>query len=395
MFDSQICVSWFENRGKKKPEDNIGGIQTSGEHMTPFRPNRLPPEDLDWGGLVGRISEASAALARYDALLQTVVNPQMLLVPLLNREAVLSSRIEGTQASLDDVLEHEAAPSDVEPAKHADIREVINYREAVRLAVERMEERPISLNLVREVHGILMDSVRGHDKGRGDFRRTQNWIGPHGTTQAEATYMPPPPQEVLPLLDNLEKYIHTEERDAIVQVGLVHAQFELIHPFLDGNGRVGRMLIPLILYDKGRISRPAFYMSGYLERHRKEYYRRLQEISDSGSYQGWLAFFLRAVIEQATEDTARLKGMLDLYESMKQTLTGEIRTQYAIPVLDTLFAWPLFSTPQFSERSKVPHASAARLLKELEANGRLTVLRQGRGRRATIWMFPELLQFVR
>lgn len=361
--------------------------------MQPHHPLRLPPS-LDWEGLVPRIGRANAALARYDGLLHGLVNPDILLAPLRNREAVLSSRIEGTQASLEDVLEHEADPGTDDGPLVADIQEIINYRDAVQVAVEKLEDRPLSLNLVRRIHAVLMDSVRGHDRARGEFRRVQNYIGAPGSAIDDATYVPPPTHALMPLLDNMEKYIHTEDKDAIVQTGLIHAQFELIHPFLDGNGRVGRILIPLILFIKGMIERPAFYLSAYLETHRDEYYRRLARISAAGDYQGWAEFFLTAVERQAAADTERIRSMLALYEVAKQAVVDRTRSQFALQTLDTLFHWPVFSTPQFARYSGIPYASASRLLKSLEGEF-LGVVRPGRGRRPTIWSFPELLDLVR
>jgi len=360
----------------------------------PFTPQTLPPV-LDWERLVRSIGTANATLARYDGLLQGLVNPDILLAPLRTREAVLSSRIEGTQASLEEVMEHEADPGPEERTpRYADIQEIINYRTAILLAVDELQERPISLNLIRRIHGALMDSVRGHDKGRGNFRRVQNFIGAPGADLEAAAYIPPAPEKIMPLLDNLEKYIHVEERDPLVQTALVHAQFELVHPFVDGNGRVGRILIPLILYAKGLVGRPAFYMSSFLEANRDEYYDRLAAIPERGDYQEWVSFFLRGMIDQAREDIRRIRAMLQLYDQMKVVVAQRTRSQFGLQALDTLFTWPVFSTPQFSRHSGIPAASAARLLKELEGDA-LAVTRPGRGRRPTLWTFPALLEIVR
>lgn len=340
------------------------------------------------------IGQANAALARYDELLQGLVNPEILLTPLRTREAVLSSRIEGTWATLEEVLEEEADPGAAAPARRSDVREILNYREAVRAAVKELERRPISLNLIRRVHQTLLSDARGGKRAPGEFRRVQNYVGPAGEGIEAATYIPPPPNEVMPLLDNLEKYIHAVERDAVVQIGLIHAQFELIHPFLDGNGRVGRILIPLFLYTRELISRPAFYLSAYLETNRAEYYQRLARISSAGDYQGWAEFFLAAVAEQAHDEINRVRAMWALYQRMKGVTIECTRSQFALPILDTLFAFPVFSTPQFVRESGIPTASAARLLKLLEQADMLRVLRPGRGRRPTLWAFPELLGIV-
>jgi len=360
----------------------------------PFEPESLPPK-LDWVALVPGIGRANAALARYDGLIQGLTHEDLLLAPLRTREAVLSSRIEGTQATLVEVLEEEADPGAGTPGKRSDIQEVLNYRRAIQKAVMELETRPLSLNLLRRVHGVLMSGVRGSQRAPGEFRKMQNYIGSPGAGIDQAIYVPPPAQQVVPLLSDLEHYLHEDAPDPIVQIAVGHARFEQIHPFLDGNGRVGRILIPLFLYARGVISRPAFYMSAYLESHREEYYARLSEISKNGDHQGWVQFFLTAVTIQANEDTARVKDILHLHERMKQVVVDETRSKYALPALDSLFTHPLFSTPQFVKTSGIPVASASRLLKQLEDAQVLAVRRTGKGRRPTLWSFPQLLDLLR
>lgn len=362
--------------------------------MMPFLPNPLPPSNLNWETLVPLIGNAHAALARYDGILQGLINPQILLSPLKKREAVLSSRIEGTQASLDEVLRFEADPIKEKTEKYADIQEILNYDRAMIAAVGELKSRPISLNLVRKIHSVLMDSVRGWNKGRGEFRKSQNYIAPPGAPLAQAIYVPPEPLAVPGLLDQFEKYLHQDEKDLLIQLALIHAQFELIHPFLDGNGRVGRLLIPLFLYEKKLIFFPAFFMSAYLEANREEYYRRLGAVSKENDFQGWVAFFLKAVAEQAREDTTKAKAIQALYGDMK-TRVGELtRSQFSIPVLDTLFKQPVFSSPQFGRLSKIPKPSVARILSALEKGKMIRVVRAGRGKRPTIYTFPKLIKLV-
>lgn len=361
----------------------------------PYSPRQLPLDVIDWPSHVTLIAKANAALARYDGILEAMVNPALLLSPLTTQEAVLSSRIEGTQATLEEVLEFEADPKHkIEPSKYADIQEIINYRHAMQLAVEQLKNRPLCLNLIRELHAILLDSVRGTNKARGEFRRIQNWIGPPGCSIEEATFVPPSPDILPQALDNWEKYIHYDEKERLVQLAIVKAQFELIHPFLDGNGRIGRMLIPLFLYEKKILSQPMFYLSAYLERNRQQYYHALNAISEKDDWNGWISFFLTAVTEQAKENTLKAKAILDLYEKMKQKVPAITRSQYAIQAIDTLFDRPLFKSADFIRHSGIPKDSAFRILSELKKAGIIRTLREGKGRRAAIWAFHRVLEIT-
>ncbi|GBE26133.1 adenosine monophosphate-protein transferase SoFic [bacterium BMS3Bbin03] len=361
----------------------------------PYRPKDLPIESIDWVSHISLIAEANAALARYDGILQTMVNPALLLSPMATQEAVLSSRIEGTQATLEDVLEFEAAPGQkIEPEKFADIQEIINYRRAMYHAVELLEKRPISLNLIRDLHRILLDSVRGANKARGEFRRIQNWIGPPGSRMESAVFIPPSPDVLPAALDNWEKYIHFNEKEKLVQLAVVKAQFELIHPFLDGNGRIGRMLVPLFLYEKRILSQPMFYLSAYLERHRDRYYRALNAISENEAWNEWIQFFLHALIAQARENTAKARRIFELYEDMKQKVPAITHSHYAVQAIEALFERPIFTTGDFSRRSGIPMATTKRLLSVLKEENLLQVLQEGKGRLSARWMFSALVEIV-
>ncbi len=361
--------------------------------MKPYSPQRLPLDSLDWVSLVPLIGKANAAVARYDGLLQAIINPAVLLSPLTTQEAVLSSRIEGTQATLKEVLAFEAAPDIKEGRRYEDIQEIMNYRTAMAYAVQEMQQRPLSLNLIRGMHDILLNSVRGRHMSRGQFRSSQNYIGAPGGIEL-ATYVPPEPGQVFDLMANLETYMHSEEKDRLVQVALLHSQFELIHPFLDGNGRVGRILIPLFLFEKGELSSPMFYLSGYLESHRDAYYSGLQAISRTGNYTTWVRFFLTAVIEQAQENTRKARAIHDLYEEMKRELTPMLRSQFMIQALDALFHQPILSTAQFIRISNIPDASAKRILRQMQDGNILASLQPAQGRRPAVLMFARLVAIV-
>ena len=359
--------------------------------MPPFIPEKLPPKDIDWAALVPLIGRANAALARYDGLLQSVPNPGVLLAPLTTQEAVLSSRIEGTQATLEDVLAYEAKRK---TPKEADVQEVLNYRAALHYGIDLMKERPFGLNLLRSMHGVLMEGVRGQHRARGELRRIQNWIGPPGSTIETATYVPPSPEKVLPALGDLEAYYHAEEKDPIVQLAILHAQFEIIHPFLDGNGRIGRLMIPLFLADKGLLAQPMFYISAYFEANRQAYYERLLAVSQAGHWQGWVAFFLEAVIAQAEGGSGQVRAILRLYDAMKTQVVEKTRSQYALYVLDFLFARPLFSSTDFIEGTGIPKRTAQRLLSALVEAGLLTQAEEAHGTRPAMYAFEALLEIV-
>lgn len=357
--------------------------------MTPYDPATLPL-DLNYSPLVGLVGRANAALARYDGLLQGIVNPAVLLSPLTTREAVLSSKIEGTQATFDEVLQHEAGELQ-QGEKATDIREIQNYRRALNLAAEALPERTLSLALVRQMHALLMDSVRGQDKAPGQFRADQNWIGRPGTPMGQATFVPPNPLRMMDALQNWEQYLVTPDVDPLIQVAVVHAQFELIHPFKDGNGRIGRVLIPLFLYQRRALASPMFYLSEYLEAHRDVYYDRLGGISRDGDWLGWLSFFLEAVAVQAEANCVRVRNILALYDRMKVTVTTATRSQYAMAVLDAIFDRPIFQSTDFVDKLGINKVTAAALLRQLRAAGVLVPLREASGRRAAVLAFRELL----
>lgn len=357
--------------------------------MKPYDPTTLPL-DLNYSPLVGLVGRANAALARYDGLLQGIVNPAVLLSPLTTREAVLSSKIEGTQATFDEVLQHEAGELQ-QGEKATDIREIQNYRRALNLAAAALTERSLSLGLVREMHAMLMDSVRGQDKSPGQFRGDQNWIGRPGTPMTQATFVPPGPLRMNDALLNWEQYIGTLDVDPLIQAAVVHAQFELIHPFKDGNGRIGRVLIPLFLYQRRALASPMFYLSEYLEAHRDVYYDRLNAISRDGDWLGWMEFFLEAVRVQAEANCVRVRSILKLYDRMKETVTAATRSQYAMAVLDAIFDRPIFQSTDFIERLGINKVTAAALLRQLRGAGVLVALREASGRRAAVFAFQELL----
>jgi Fic family protein len=366
-----------------------------GNSPSPHVPDELPIGGIDLGAMIQKIVGANKALARFDGQLESIRNPNVLLSPLMTQEAVVSSKIEGTQATLEDVLEHEADQTRSEGrSKRDDIEEIINYRRALSYAEEELENRPFTLNLVKRMHAILMDGVRGQDKRRGAFRRQQIHIGPPGSSMEEASYVPPPPLRLSDLLDNWEAYYHAETKDKLVQLAVLHAQFEMIHPFLDGNGRIGRLLIPLFLSDRGVLRSPTFYASAYLEKTMDEYYERLSRISEAGDWEGWIQYFLTAVREQAETNGEKVAKITDLYDETKDTVVSLVNSQYTVQAIDALFERPIFTSSRFQEITDIPKQTSYRILRGLEEGDVITCARQASGRRPALYLFPPLLDIV-
>ncbi len=360
--------------------------------MIPFVPDKLPLSNIDWSRLITLIGDANRELAKYDSSLKSIVNPNILLSPLTTNEAVLSSKIEGTQATLQDVLKFEASPDAINPKYH-DIQEVLNYRIAINSAIEDMKIRPINLNLIKSIHYNLLDSVRGTNKTPGQFRRIQNWIGAIGTPIEQAFFVPPDPAMLMTFLSDFENYIHYEEKDRIVQLAIIHAQFEILHPFLDGNGRLGRILIPLFLFEKKLLSSPAFYMSEYFEANRRDYYETLRNITNNNQWQEWIEFFLTAFISQARKISDKSTKILDLYNHMKHIIRG-LNIRDSLPVLDTLFYMPIFTSRHFISYSGIPKATALKILKKMEDKDLIILLEKSSGRKPNVYIFTHLLSII-
>ncbi len=307
-----------------------------------FVPDPLPPElELD-DETIQLSNEASLVLGRLDGLGNALTNPHLLINPFIRREAVLSSRIEGTQASIADLYAYEAGQQPQVP--EADVREVLNYVHALEYGLERLESLPISLRFMLELHERLMRGVRSDQATPGEFRRSQNWIGRPGATLNDATYVPPPVPEMRDCLDALEKYIHySSKHPPLVRIAMIHQHFEAIHPFLDGNGRIGRLLITLLLVSWGLLIKPLLYLSAFFERNRNEYYARLLAVNQHGDWDGWVKFFLRGVREQAGDAADRAKRLQDLQLAWRRELLTARRSARAIQLADSLFETPVIT----------------------------------------------------
>jgi Fic family protein len=348
-----------------------------------FVPNPLPPPlELTWE-LAGEISAADRALSELAGVTRTLPNPRLLIRPFMSREAVLSSRIEGTQASLSDLFYLEAANKP--PTADSDVREVRNYVLALEHGLKRLDESPLCLRLLREMHEELMRGVRGEHLTPGEFRTRQNWIGPDGCNVNEARFVPPPIDEMNSALGEMEKFWHAQSPlPLVVRLALVHYQFEAIHPFLDGNGRIGRLLIILMLCAEKALPQPMLYLSAYFERNRQEYYRLLLAVSQDGRWAEWVSFFLRGVAEQSRDAIARSEKLLALWKQYRERLQSARSSALLLKLVDRLFGHPYLTVVSAQNVLRVTYRTAnlsvqklvkARILEELDRSkyGRIFV----------------------
>lgn len=356
-----------------------------------FLPAPLPPK-LTWTAAeASALSAADQAVGRLAGVGQGLANPHLLIGPFIRREAVLSSRIEGTQASLSDLLFFEAAP-DAEP-RTRDVREVANYVRALEYGLERINDLPLSLRLIREMHARLLSGVRGELGTPGEFRRSQNWIGPPGCTLTEATFVPPPPSALIGCLDALEKYLHaTSDLPPLVRYSLIHYQFEAIHPFLDGNGRIGRLLITLLLCLERVLPQPLLYLSAYFEKHRSDYYEHLLRVSRTGAWDQWVRFFLRGVEEQALDAVARASRLLALNESYRGKCLVTRGSPLMLKLVDQLFRIPATSARGAADFLSVTFRSAQNIIDKLVEFG---ILKEVTGKkRNRVYLATGILEVV-
>ena len=349
-----------------------GRYQAQPSGYRAFIPAPLPPRPpvRVEGDLQSLLSKADHALGRLDGSVLTLPNPDLFVFMYVRKEAVLSSQIEGTQSSLQDLLAAEADLLGTERPR--DVAEVINYVAAMRHGLSRLADLPVSVRLIKEIHAELMKGTRGGNLTPGELRRSQNWIGPAGSTLASAAFVPPPHQDIPDLLGNLEVFLHHEDGlPFLIKVGLAHAQFETIHPFLDGNGRVGRLLITFLLTERNILQKPVLYLSHYFKRHRSDYYDRLQAIRDHGDWEGWLAFFLKGVVEVGAEATETARRILALRESHRSMIADKLgrAAGNGHRVLEALFNRPIVSVADVKEITGTTYAAANTLVSRLAALG--------------------------
>jgi len=344
-----------------------------------FVPHPLPPDLPPDAALMRTSADAAYALGELAALGRTLSNPHLLIGPFVRREAVLSSRIEGTQTDLAGLYAYEAGQPPLPGLAAApppdDVREVANYVAALEYGLARLQSLPVSLRLIRELHARLMHGVRGEHATPGEFRRSQNWIGRPGCSLNDAEYVPPPPAEMKAALDAFEKYLHGDDmQPRLVRLAFIHQQFEAIHPFLDGNGRIGRLLISLLLVEWGLLPLPLLYLSAYFERERQAYYDLLWAVNAQGDWRAWVLFFLRGIAEQAQDAGARAKRLQDLQADWRTRVARERAPALTLSLIDGLFRSPMVTIPHVAKSLNVTYHSAQRHVDRLLQAGILILV---------------------
>lgn len=370
-----------------------GFLLTQPTNYKAFIPANLPPTpsiSID-SEMQQLLQDATTLLARLDGIAYTLPNAEIFIAMYVKKEALLSSQIEGTQASLEDIFEFERG---VLPENIHDVNEVINYIKALNYGINRLADIPMSLRLIKELHAILLNETRGAEKTPGEFKKTQNWIGVAGCNLNTAAFVPPPPQDALAAMGELEKYMHHKpELPLLIDCALIHYQFETIHPFLDGNGRVGRLLITFYLYWKGLLKKPLLYMSYYLKKNRQEYYDRLTLVRKNDDYEQWIKFFLIGIIETSQSAIENIKKILDLKE-LHLTLLLQHKTPSSLKImlLNKIFDTPIVSVNDIQKELNITHQSASKLISDFEALGILTeITGKKRDRKFAYYKYLEII----
>lgn len=359
-----------------------------------FIPKPLPPDpplSID-GELVDLLSKADRAIGRLDGITEVLPNPDLFIAMYVRKEAVISSQIEGTQSSLMDVLEYEITG---EKQKFpSDIGEVVNYIDAMNYGLERVRSLPLSLRLIRGIHSRLLAGVRGQERRPGEFRSSQNWIGAPGCTLKTADFVPPPPQEMITAMGELEKFLYDESpRPTLITCGLAHSQFETIHPFLDGNGRMGRLLITFLLCQRGVLSRPLLYLSHYFKQYRREYYNCLMSVREKGDWEGWIKFFLKGIWEVSKEAVETSRYIISLESEHTRLIQKQVRSGQGVNLLGLLFRYPIISIPEVKDRLQIAFGTANRLMNEFV---RLGILKEITAReRNRLFAYTKYLDSLR
>ena len=367
------------------------------EHAVFYHSGRFPPTSIDYGRLIHQIVKATDALARYDQMLKNMHNSEILLAPLRNQEAVISSRMEGTVSTMDEILQYEA-DYDEQTEEGANARseviETILYQRALKGAQAMMEAgQPLSVYLIRAAHERLLSFGRGATKSPGKFKTEQNYLADR--LKRNILFVPVSPEKLQDGMDALFKYLEESTDIPLIRAAISHVEFEALHPFKDGNGRIGRMIITLLLWQSKVISAPYFYISGFLEEHKDAYIDKMRLVSEKDEWTTWCLFFLEAVEKQAIKNLEIAESISDLYESMKKEFTETLSSKWSLSALDFVFTNPIFRNSKFTQSSGIPSATAHKFAKAMQERGFLKVLGEASGRRSALYSFEPLMELVR
>lgn len=362
---------------------------------------KFPPASLDYAALAHPLVDASAALARYDQMLKAMHNSEILLAPLRSQEAVISSRMEGTVSTMDEIFKFEADRSSVPdegatepPNARSEVVETWLYQSALTAAQEQMQQgQPLSEYLIRAAHERLLSFGRGAQKTPGRYKTEQNYLA--DGLKRHILFIPIRPEMLQDGMEGLFKYLNESKDTTLIKAAISHVEFEALHPFKDGNGRIGRMLITLLLWSAGLISQPHFYISGFFEEHKDEYIDTMRRVSETGDWTSWCIFFLNAIKAQADQNLQVAEGIRDLYESMKGTFSEVLGSRWSVSALDFIFTNPVFRSNKFTSSSGIPASTAQRFVRVLAEKQLLTTLIEASGRRPAMYSFEPLMQLVR
>ena len=367
------------------------------DNAVDYHYDKFPPDNLDYGKFVESLVKATDAVARYDQMLKNMHNSEILLAPLRNREAVISSRIEGTVSTMDEILKYEADSDDksgITSNVRLEVIETILYQRALKAAQRSMEDGyPLSQHIIKAIHQELLSIGRGKSKSPGEFKSEQNYLA--DTLTKNVLFIPISPEKLQDGLDKLFQYIEQSTHTRLVKTAITHIEFEALHPFQDGNGRIGRMLITLMLWSFGAISKPHFYISGYLEDNKNLYTDTMRNVSINNDWEGWCNFFLEAIEQQGIINLTIAENIQGLYEEMKVIFSDVLNSKWSINALDYVFTNPIFRNNKFTAKSGIPTASAARFTRTLLENNLLTIVEEASGRKAALYSFEPLMKLVR
>lgn len=387
----------FINQKRYKMGDKMKNINL--ENAVTYHDGKFPPSELAYQQIIPALSLAIEAIARYDQMLKNMHNGEILLAPLRNQEAVISSRMEGTISTMDEILQYEAdypetAENEYSLNVRSDIIETVLYQRTLKNTQKAMMDGyPLSKSLLKTMHQQLLSFGRGANKSPDEFKKEQNYLA--DTIKRNVLFIPISPEKLEEGIDRLFNYIQENQDHILIKTGVTHLEFEALHPFQDGNGRIGRMLITLMLWQSNIISAPHFYISGYFENHKDAYIDIMRRVSQTGNWNGWIIFFLNAIEAQAKQNLDIAENIRQLYEEMKGLFSDTLSSKWAVMAQDFIFTNPIFRNSQFIEKSGIPSTTATRLTKLLVDKGILTTKEEAAGRKSALYAFDPLMDLVR